>query len=71
MDDIEILNRIRELRDRCEDLVVRLCAQNLYQPVTMRLLDDAWKALGQASMEFQVEKDHATDTQTKSGENHG
>lgn len=56
MDDIEISGRLRELRDRCEDLIVRLRDQNTtFRPVTGALLVDAWRALGQASLEFHIE----------------
>lgn len=52
MDDIEILSRIRELRDRCEDLVVRF--RGHVHTVTTNRLSEAWTALTEATVEFRI-----------------
>lgn len=54
MGDIEILNRIRELRDRCEDLHVRLRVESGYKPVAAGPVKDAWQALGLAVLDFRI-----------------
>ena len=83
MDDIEILNRIRELRRQCCEMHVELRLRSSFTAADR--MGDAWRAIASASVEFEVETLMCRSTSEasasgtgipvepseKSGENHG